>query len=323
MFFRFAAGRGHYLALVALSLVSLAGLAVVAGAGRDRRSARGPQNPPPAAVAPALPKTKVRSVAGKPGWKRVFGDEFDGDRLDTKKWQDAYPGGVRTHSNNERQYYAPDGYQVSGGLLRLRAEKRTMGNMPYTSGMVTSFGAFAQKYGWWEIRAKMPQGKGLWPAFWLLPANKSWPPEIDVFEILAHEPNKVYFTNHWRNPATGKHVYKNAHFVGPDFSRDFHTFAAEWRPGEIIWYVDGIEHHRARAHVPARPMYVLANLAVGGDWPGNPDASTVFPSTMDIDYIHVYKWIGTKPKAVKTKTAPKAAKQQATTKPTKATTATK
>ncbi|MGC8668496.1 MAG: glycoside hydrolase family 16 protein [Chthonomonadales bacterium] len=224
----------------------------------------------------------------KRGWKLTFHDEFNGDHLDTSKWIDSYPDGVRTHSNNEQQYYAPDGYEVRGGLLRLRAEKRSMGGMPYTSGIVTTYGKFSQMYGWFEIRARFPKGKGFWPAFWLLPADKRWPPEIDVLEILGHEPNKVYMTNHWRD-AQGRHLSNGGAWVGPDFSQDFHTFAVDWSPDTIVWYVDGVERFRSSRGVPAMPMYVLVNLAVGGDWPGNPDASTPFPSTMDVDYVRVYR----------------------------------
>jgi beta-glucanase (GH16 family) len=230
-----------------------------------------------------------RSPAGreKPGWKLAFADEFDGTALDRSKWNDRYWDG-RTHSNNELEYYAPDGYEVSGGLLRLKGEKRRMGGREYTSGMITSLGKFAQQYGWFEIRAKFPKGKGFWPAFWLLPVTKQWPPEIDVLEILGHEPDKVYFSTHWRD-AAGRHRFKTQSYRGPDFSQEFHTFAVEWKPGEVIWYVDGQERARSQAGVPAEPMYVIANLAVGGDWPGNPDRTTPFPGVMEIDAILVYR----------------------------------
>jgi beta-glucanase (GH16 family) len=224
----------------------------------------------------------------KQGWQLTFQDEFSGSRLDTTKWIDSYPDNVRTHSNNEQQYYAPDGYVVSGGRLRLKAEKRTMGGMPYTSGMVSSYGKFAQQFGWFEIRARFPKGKGMWPAFWLLPNTKAWPPEIDVLEILGHEPDKVYMTNHYRR-ADGRHEGKGDSFKGPDFSAAYHTFALEWEPAAIVWYVDGAERYRTTENIPSEPMYLLANLAVGGDWPGNPDDKTVFPAYMDIDYIRVYK----------------------------------
>ncbi|MCS6776250.1 MAG: glycoside hydrolase family 16 protein [Chloroherpetonaceae bacterium] len=231
-----------------------------------------------------------RSVAEmeKAGWVLTFQDEFNGRTLDRSKWIDSYPDNVRTHSNNEQQYYAEDGWEVSRGRIRFRAERRSMGGMPYTSGMISSYGKFAQQYGWFEIRARFPKGKGLWPAFWLLPATKAWPPEIDILEILGHETNKVYFSTHYRD-AEGKHRYRTQHWTGPDFSRAYHTFAVEWNEKECIWYVDGVERARSSEGIPHEPMYILANLAVGGDWPGMPDHTTVFPAYMDIDYIRVYR----------------------------------
>jgi beta-glucanase (GH16 family) len=237
----------------------------------------------------ATPGGESQDGMDKPGWTLTFNDEFDGTALDTTKWMDQYWHG-RTHSNNEQQYYAPDGYEVSDGRLRFIAEQREMGGMLYTSGMVTSFESFAQQYGWFEIRARFPKGQGLWPVFWLLPATKEWPPEIDVLEILGHETEKVYFSTHWSSVAAAdNHQFKTGDYVGPDFSADFHTFAVEWQDGLCIWYVDGVERYRSVAGIPDEPMYVIANLAVGGDWPGMPDATTPFPSYMDIDYIRVYQ----------------------------------
>lgn len=223
----------------------------------------------------------------KPGWILTFHDEFDGTSLDTSKWIDSYPHGARTHNNGEQEFYAPDGYDVSGGDLHLIAENTPDGGMPYKSGMIASYGHFAQQYGWFEIRAKFPAGKGMWPAFWLLPADGSWPPEIDVLEILGHEPDKVYMTNHWGQ--WNDHHSHGESWIGPDFSQGFHTFAVDWEPGLIVWYVDGVERARSTEGVPDAPMYVIANLAVGGNWPGNPDATTHFPASMDVDYIRVYK----------------------------------
>lgn len=223
----------------------------------------------------------------KPGWTLTFADEFDGADLDRSRWIDSYPDDKRTHANNEQQYYAPDGWRVADGLMRFTAERRSMGGMPYTSGMVSSHGKFAQQYGWFEIRAKFPKGKGIWPAFWLLPETKAWPPEIDILEILGHEPDVLLMTNHWGKDFRSRQ-FQSEKWKGPDFSADFHTFAVEWTPDALIWYVDGVERHRTTEHVPRERMYVLANLAVGGDLPGMPDDKTPFPGVMEVDYIRVY-----------------------------------
>jgi beta-glucanase (GH16 family) len=231
-----------------------------------------------------------RVDAASKGYKLVFSDEFNGTDLDRTKWIDSYPDDKRTHSNNEQQYYAKDGWAVGDGKLVFKAEKRSQGGKPYTSGMVSSYGLFAQEYGWFEARMKVPGSQGMWPAFWLLPASKRWPPEIDIMELIGREKNKVYLTLHERQEGTWKPKSFGHGFEGTDFSTDYHTYAVDWMPGEMVWYVDGIERHRVKdAGVPSEPMYVLLNLAVGGDWPGMPNATTVFPSTMEVDYVRVYK----------------------------------
>lgn len=247
----------------------------------------------PALAAPTTRPSESSRPLEKTGWRLTFHDEFDGSKLDESKWMDRYWHG-RTHANHEQEYYAPDGYTVSDGQLHLNANPVASGardktkGMPYTSGMVSSYGKFSQKYGWFEIRARFPRGKGYWPAFWLLPENRSWPPEIDILEILGHEPAIAHFTVHFRD-AQRRHRDDTHQWTGPDFSKGFHTFACDWEPGLIVWYVDGIERARTTKGVPDVAMYVIANLAIGGDWPGNPDATTRFPQSMDIDYIRVYQ----------------------------------
>lgn len=213
----------------------------------------------------------------------AFQDEFEGRTLDTRKWNVQYPSG-----RTELQYYAPDAFHVEDGVLRIEAKRAKREAYDYASGVITTLGTFSQTYGYFEIRAKVPHGKGLWPAFWLMPADRTvWPPEIDVFEILGHDTHTVYMSNHWERP-DGEHKRQTESFTGPDFSEDFHTFGVAWKPSEIIWYVDDVERARSRRKVSAEPMFVLANLAVGGDWPGVPDATTNFPSYFEIDYIRVY-----------------------------------
>ena len=161
----------------------------------------------------------------------------------------------------------------------------------YCSGLVSSHASFAQEYGYFEIRAKVPAGQGLWPAFWLLPVTTEWPPEIDVFEILGDEPRTVHMHVHYED-ASGRHQDNGTAFRSPDdFSRDYHTFAVKWGPERIVWYVDGVERHRAEGKraSPNGRMYLIANLAVGGDWPGAPDETTAFPASFDIDYVRVYR----------------------------------
>ncbi len=227
----------------------------------------------------------------------VFSDEFDGSALDSAKWNPCYPWnkqGCTNSGNHEQEWYLPDEILVENGMLRLRARpnpvKASDGNTyPYTSGMVSSHGKFSITYGYFEIRARMPKGKGLWPAFWLLPQDGEWPPEIDVLELLCQDTHTVYTTLHYKttdNPhlSSGSSIQAEA-----DLSADFHRYGVNWTPDAITWYLDGQEIYRLKHNIPAQPMYILANLAVGGDWPGSPDAETVFPAYFEIDYIRVYR----------------------------------
>jgi beta-glucanase (GH16 family) len=192
---------------------------------------------------------------------------------------------------------------VDRGLLKLQARQETFiasdeNTYDYTSGMITSGRSssetslppnFTFQYGYAEIRARVPAGQGLWPAFWMLPATHESKPEIDVLEILGDDPQTVHMFFHYRD-IDGSADKDGSSWTGPDFSKDWHTFAVDWQPEAITWYIDGIERKRYDeiTHVPAEPMYLLANLAVGGDWPGPPDSSTLFPSNYEIDYIRVW-----------------------------------
>ncbi|MEZ4863303.1 MAG: glycoside hydrolase family 16 protein [Caldilineaceae bacterium] len=211
-------------------------------------------------------------------------DDFSGPVLDTTKWSTEYGSG----GNGEKQYYAPDAFEFQDGLLRIRADRRAMKNYPYTSGIIHSWHIFDQEYGYFKMRAKVPKGKGLWPAFWLLPTTKARHWEIDIFEILGDDTNTVHLTNHWPD-SEGNYTKGKTTFTGPDFSEDFHIFGLEWSPTEIIWSIDYVERYRTTRGVPHEPMFLLANLAVGGNWPGDPDSLTPFPSYFDIDYIQVYE----------------------------------
>ena len=224
-------------------------------------------------------------------WRTTFGDGK------------AQGFGARTlQANKELQLYVDadmadaegrvglDPFAVKDGVLTITADrapdtlKPRLGGYGYTSGLISSQPSFRQTYGYFEMRAALPRGKGLWPAFWLLPADLSWPPEIDVMESIG-DPTKVYVTAHSK---TGKAQGIEARV--PD--EGFHTYAVAWDPKELVWYVDGLE--AGRQPTPSdmhKPMYLLANLAMGGDWAGAPDNSTRFPATYAIDYIRAYRFV--------------------------------
>jgi uncharacterized protein (TIGR03382 family) len=227
----------------------------------------------------------------KPGYAVTFHDEFDGAALDTAAWGKRYKWG-EAPINGELQAYVDDAFQLDSGTLRLVAEKRqgtyAGQTMQYTSGLITS--VYEQMYGYFEIRCRMPKGQGFWPAFWLLGgADAVGVNEIDIHEFLGSDVNTAYTTVHWGESYSSGHQSDGKSFTGPDFTADFHTFAVDWDATHVIWFIDGAEVFRHEGTgTPQTNMYIIANLAVGGGWPGPPDATTVFPSSYDIDYIRAY-----------------------------------
>lgn len=215
----------------------------------------------------------------------VFSDEFNGPSLNLAKWETQYVWG-RTNGS-ELQYYSPSAFTFSNGVMHIKAEKKAMGGKPYTSGIITTFKSFKFTYGVVTARLRTPVGKGLWPALWLLD-YAGGVPEIDIMEALGHQPDVTYMTLHFPS-ATGKNLNVGTYYVGTKLSVGFHTLTLDWNAQRLIWYIDGIERYRVTQHIPNKPLYLLANLAVGGDWPGAPDATTQFPAYYNLDYIRIYK----------------------------------
>jgi beta-glucanase (GH16 family) len=224
------------------------------------------------------------SERGRPGWILVWEDQFDGDRLDPSKWR---VENAALEKNNELQYYHPEAVRVENGMLCLKSMKKSMGGRNYVSGLVETRGRFQQTFGRFEIRARLPSGRGIWPAHWMMNAAGRWPPEIDIMEMIGHEPDTVHMTNHYGTWPQNRMEGKS--FRGPDFSKAFHTFALEWEPESLRWFVDGTLRFSTTRHVPRIPFYLILNTAGGGDWPGPPDETTVFPQEHLIDYVRVYQ----------------------------------
>jgi beta-glucanase (GH16 family) len=226
------------------------------------------------------------------GWSLVWQDEFDGAGVDPSKWR---VEDLHLNKNNELQYYAPDEVYLQDGNLVLRSQERSYWgydddgywrHFDYTSGLVESAGRFSTTYGRIEVCAKPPGTQGIWPAHWMLPTSGAWPPEIDIMELLGHQPNTVHMSQHW---GTWPDVQSfTTSFTGPDYTQDFHVFAVEWWPDRIMWFVDDVAHAAHFDSIPQEPFYIILNTAVGGTWPGNPDGSTVFPQYHEIDYVRVY-----------------------------------
>ena len=277
-------------------------------------------------------------AADKPAdeWKLVWSDEFKGDKIDAKKWgfdltNGFFAGDGKTFiggwGNNELQYYTdrPENAFVKDGMLHIRAVKESYKGSAYTSARIKTqkqdkSPLFNQKYGRFEFRAKLPIGKGVWPALWLLPQDNKYggwaaSGEIDIMEAKGQEPQQVLGTLHYGSgwPAN-VHSGKTYELPNKGSISDFHVYALEWEPSEMRWYVDGHCYSTQKfwwssskrdgndGAKPAnesdlnpwpapfdQPFFIVMNLAVGGNFLGNPDDKTVFPVEMLIGYVKVYE----------------------------------
>jgi hypothetical protein len=159
----------------------------------------------------------------------------------------------------------------------------------FVSGALVTY-PYSQRYGYFEARMRLAKGRGLWPAFWLLPADRRWPPENDVMEMLGHEPSSYYVTVH--TVTNGKHVFKGKKISTPDLTVDFHDFGVDWGPEKVRYYFDRrLVHEAATPDDWHQPFYLLVNFAVGGQktWPGAPDSATAFPVQIEIAYVKAWQ----------------------------------
>ena len=257
-------------------------------------------------------------AAGPPsGYTLVWSDEFnsaDGTTPDSKKW--TYDLGGNGWGNHELEFYTdhPQNAQIKSGNLVITAQKESAtdkyGTRDYTSARIKTQGLFAQAYGRFESRIKIPKGEGMWPAFWMLGediATIGWPRcgEIDIMENIGKEPAAVHGSLHGAAAASTDPANKKAtadltrKFSLPDngsLSDDFHIYAVEWEPTVLRFFIDKENYATfTKDEWPQNApwpfdhkFFLLLNLAVGGDWPGPPDANTVFPQQMLVDYVRVY-----------------------------------
>ena len=259
----------------------------------------------------AVSPTVAAQCVELPGCVLVWSDEFDGTEVDTSKWsfqrgdgsEVGLPGGW---GNNELQYYQAENASVADGFLTITAREESVGGLNYTSARLRTLGKGEWTFGRMEMRARMPIGKGLWPAFWMLPSDRSiygpWAAsgEIDIVEYLGNKPNHIFGTIHFGATFPGNKFFDNGYTKtgGPNFNEEFHVFAIEWQEGEIRWYVDDVHYatqdnwFSSGGPFPAPfdvDFHLLLNLAVGGNLPGPPNATTQFPQELVIDYVRVYQ----------------------------------
>lgn len=247
-----------------------------------------------------------------PALRLTLDEPFNSLRLDTGRggglWRsygrdDAASVSFRTPPSEQEVYVDRDfkggadhalglqPFEVEHGVLNIKASRTPVSlqpfldNKPYISGDLTTRRTFEQEYGYFEARMKLPRGKGLLPAFWLLPADDSWPPEIDIVESLG-DPSMVYATPHTK--AKGHNTYDTTSIRIEQNPDGFHLFGVLWTPEQLTWFVDGVEvKHYPTPPDMHKPMFMIVNLAVGNPWPGQPGPD-FHPATLAIDYIRVW-----------------------------------
>lgn len=234
------------------------------------------------------------------GMQLVWQDEFNGDQLNNESWSFEIGTGEHGWGNNELQYYRSENTSVVDGHLMITAKKESYQGSEYTSSRLITQGKFDFQYGRVDIRAVLPRGQGIWPALWMLGssfASEGWPRcgEIDIMEMIggSGRENTVHGTVHW--DSDGHVSYGKGYSLSSGtFADKFHVFSIVWDANTIRWYVDDVEYNviditpggLSEFH---QPFFLIFNVAVGGDWPGSPDAATVFPQRLIVDYVRVFQ----------------------------------
>jgi beta-glucanase (GH16 family) len=239
------------------------------------------------------------------GWSLVFEDLFDGTEIDGSRWTGCYwwdRGGCTNLGNNELQWYRRGNTTLQDGGLVIEAREEKVdtseGTFHYTSGLISTGRTdaeglredrFSFTYGYVEVRARVPKGAGLWPAIWLLPSDHDSRPEIDIMEVLGQATDVLEMHYHYEVEGAEESLGHDRRVA--DLSEDWHEYALDWSADAIVWYLDGTEQWRVddRAIISDEPMYLLINLAVGGEWPGSPSADTEFPARFEIDHVKIWQ----------------------------------
>lgn len=227
-----------------------------------------------------LAKMDIPTQPGRSGWSLAWECNFNDAQLDETDWNII---NKEPFANGELQTYRTENVKVGDGCLQLVS---SLENDTYYSGAVTTENKRLFLYGRIEIKAKLPSGQGIFPAFWMLPQSGDSFPEIDIIEYLGNDPNHIWHVYHYLGPQGQDRFFTS--IEGKNFSGDFHIFTLQWSEECLTWMIDGVETYSVTSEIPNQKMFLYLNTAVGGDWPGNPDSSTIFPVTMIIDYIKYY-----------------------------------
>ncbi|MDB9733347.1 family 16 glycosylhydrolase [Porticoccaceae bacterium] len=244
-----------------------------------------------------------QSATSYDGYSQVWSDEFDGSEVDENNW--GYDIGGSGWGNNELEFYTNRNAYLTEGNLVIRANKENYGGREYTSSRLKTQSKQTVNYGRIDIRAVMPQGQGIWPALWMLGSNfptVGWPHsgEIDIMEMIGGNgrENTVHGTAHWYNQSSNQNASYGGNYglpSGETLSTNFHVFSIDWDSTSITWYLDNVQYHSMAINDSSslaafrKDFFFIFNIAVGGNWPQYPDASTVFPQRMVVDYVRVFQ----------------------------------
>lgn len=246
------------------------------------------------------PEIEPTAIVVPEGWNLIWHDEFDGDTIDTANW--TYDLGAGGWGNGEAEHYTnrPENARLEDGMLVIEARQEQYRGSYYTSARLKTQGLQEFQYGRIEAHLKVPAGRGLWPAFWMLGSNfeeVGWPDcgEIDIMEYIGREPDLILGTMHGPGyaGALGLSKWNRQDY---DIADDFHTYAIEWDEDQITWFYDGVAYSTYtrsdigdREWVFDQPFFIILNLAVGGTLPGPVGLDTVFPAQYLVDYVRVFQ----------------------------------
>ena len=247
---------------------------------------------------PSKGYTTPETYAGK---TLVWRDEFNGTALNLSDW--TFETGAGGWGNNELQYYRPENTLFSDGKLIIEARKESFGGAAYTSSRLITKGKQEFKFGRIDIRAALPEGQGIWPALWMLGGNIStvnWPAcgEIDIMELIGSQPNRIHGTIHYgANTSQHQYIGNSKALAGTaKFGDEFHVFSIVWEQDKIVWLLDDVQFHQitpaslgSAAYPFNQNFFFIFNVAVGGNWPGDPNGTTNFPQRMIVDYVRVFQ----------------------------------
>ncbi len=247
------------------------------------------------------PTTGFTSPLTYPGLSLVWDDEFNGTSL-SSDWAFDIGTGSSGWGNNELQYYTNQNHSVNNGYLEITAKEETINAQQYTSTRLKTQGIKSWKYGRIDIRAALPYGQGIWPAFWMLGDNissVSWPTcgEIDIMEMIGGSGDRdrtVHGTIHWNENGLHAQFGNSKTLPSGKFADEFHVFSIVWNQNSITWLLDNVPYNTvditpANMSAFKEKFFLIFNMAVGGNWPGNPDGTTIFPQKMYVDYVRVFQ----------------------------------